>query len=58
MKSVYELTITDQAGRTIEKRTIMNTGQSIKLGRNYRAGVYIAELRQGQLVKKFKLIKL
>lgn len=52
-----ELVIRDVSGKILEVRNVTN-GQVIQVGHNYRAGIYIAALRQGTITKSIKLIKL
>jgi hypothetical protein len=51
------LKVTDLMGRTIETRTNLAVGQTVRIGDVYRQGVYFAELRQGSKIKLIKLIK-
>ena len=50
--------IVDQAGRVIETRKNLGIGQSVKLGSNYKPGIYIAEISQSNVVRQLKLVKL
>lgn len=50
--------ITDVAGKTIETVSNVNAGDIIELGHHYHAGMYLAEITQGQQKKVLKLIKL
>jgi len=48
----------DIAGRVIESKTGVTFGESIQLGKQYKAGTYLVEVRQGQNIKLLKLVKL
>jgi hypothetical protein len=50
--------IMDIAGRVIESKTDISIGETIQLGKQYKAGTYIVEVRQGQHIKVLKLVKL
>ena len=50
------LRVIDISGRTIERRNLTG-GQSIRIGDNYRPGVYLAELIQNNERKIVKLVK-
>lgn len=52
------LLVTDITGRIIERRDNVQSVSTIKIGSNYRPGIYIAELIQGNEKKMFKLIKM
>lgn len=52
-----QLKILDISGRLIQKLENIKPGQSIKLGFNYRPGVYIFEMIQADKRKQLKLIK-
>ena len=56
-KDPIQLQIADILGRVIETRTA-NAGQIIKLGDEYRSGVYVVRIIQGKASKQLKLIKL
>ena len=52
-----KLTVTDILGRTIEQRTDITANSAIQLADHYQAGVYIAELVQGNETVTIRLIK-
>jgi hypothetical protein len=47
----------DINGRTIEVRNNLNVGQTLRLGGDYRPGIYIIEMIQGNNRKQLKLMK-
>ncbi len=49
--------VTDILGRTIERKDNLQTNSTLKIGNNYRPGVYIIEVIQGTEHKQLKLIK-
>jgi hypothetical protein len=51
------LRVVDVQGRLIEQRLNVQPGQTIRLGENYRAGVYLLEVQQGNSRKQLKLLK-
>lgn len=51
------LRVTDILGRTIEQRNNLQSNTTLKIGNDYRPGVYIVEIIQGINRKQLKLIK-
>jgi len=51
------VTVVDVAGRVIEKRTHLAPNTTIRLGDHYRAGVFIAEVVQGNEKVSLRMIK-
>jgi len=51
------LKVTDATGRQVELKQNLVAGQTFQLGTTYPAGMYIAELIQGNQHKTFKLLK-
>jgi len=47
----------DVAGRVVEVRKNLSGDQVLKIGSNLKAGLYIAEIRQGNSSKQIKLLK-
>ncbi|HEX6849458.1 MAG TPA: CHRD domain-containing protein [Chitinophagaceae bacterium] len=47
----------DVAGRVMETRTNLSGSQVVKMGNNLKAGLYIAEIRQGNVTKQIKILK-
>jgi hypothetical protein len=47
----------DVAGRVLETRNNLSGSQVIKIGNNLKAGLYIAEIRQGNETRQIKLLK-
>jgi hypothetical protein len=56
-KDVIRMIVSDVSGRIIERSNDLPPGQLIRLGSNYRAGIYIVEIIQGNNSKHLKLIK-
>ncbi|TAL44402.1 MAG: CHRD domain-containing protein [Chitinophagaceae bacterium] len=48
----------DVNGRIVEVRNNVSGSQTLRLGNNLKAGIYFAEIRQGNETKKLKLLKL
>jgi hypothetical protein len=56
-KEAISVRVLDGSGKVMEVRNnVSNSG--IQLGDNYRPGIYIAEVIQGNVKKQFRLIKL
>jgi hypothetical protein len=56
-KEDVSLRIIDIAGRIVEVRSNLAGSQTLKIGSNLKAGLYIAEIRQGNESKTIKLLK-
>lgn len=56
-KQNVSLRIIDIAGRVLETRSNLSGSQTLKIGGNLKAGLYVAELRQGNETKTIKLLK-
>jgi hypothetical protein len=52
------LRIMDIAGRVIEMKSNVSVDETIQLGEQYKAGVYMVEVKQGNNIKVLKLVKL
>lgn len=50
--------ITDNSGRLIERMEIANGTNSVTIGKNYRSGIYFAQITNGLYTKTVKLVKL
>jgi hypothetical protein len=50
--------ISDLAGRLVDSRKDLTGSQTIRIGEQLKAGVYILQLRQGNKTEQIKLIKL
>lgn len=57
-KGSVHILVTDLFGKVIEAKEIAPGRNTIQLGSNYRPGVYVIEVSQGQDKKTVKLIKL
>ena len=55
--SPITLRVFDISGRMVERRNL-TPGQSARIGDNYRAGIYLAEVGQGDQKKIVKLVKI
>ena len=51
------LRVIDVSGRVVERKTLI-ANQSIKIGDNYRPGMYFGEIIQGNERKIIKLVKI
>jgi hypothetical protein len=56
-KETVSLRIIDIAGRVVEVRSNLAGSQTLKIGSNLKAGLYVAELRQGNETKQIKILK-
>ncbi|TMI67933.1 MAG: T9SS type A sorting domain-containing protein [Bacteroidetes bacterium] len=57
LKDKISLRIFDMAGRTIQTFTNLSPGQTLKVGSNYKIGVYFIDMMQGDKHKQVKLVK-
>ena len=56
-KEKISVRLIDVAGRVVEVRNNLTGDQVLKIGTNLKAGLYIAEIRQGNSSKQIKLLK-
>jgi hypothetical protein len=49
--------VMDLLGRVVEAKQNLGAGGTLRIGSEYRPGVYIVEVRQGNTVKQLKLVK-
>ena len=49
--------VIDVAGRVMETRNNLSGSQVVRIGNNLKAGLYIAEIRQGNSTRQIKLLK-
>ena len=47
----------DVAGRVMETRNNLSGSQVVRMGNNLKAGLYIAEIRQGNSTRQIKILK-
>ena len=52
------LRVTDLVGRIIEQKNVPGAGSVLTLGGEYKAGIYLVELKQGDQRETLKLVKL
>ncbi len=52
-----DLTVTDVLGKVVETRKGIAPGQTIEVGANYRPGIYVAQVKQGNNKVMIKIIK-
>lgn len=57
-KEVVSVNVYDIFGRMVQRLSNIGTNTSLKLGSNYKPGVYIVEIQQGEVKKLFRLIKI
>jgi uncharacterized repeat protein (TIGR03803 family) len=55
---LLSLRVVDVLGKMVEERTNIFPGQTLQIGNNYKPGVYLVVLTQGNNKKQLKLIKL
>jgi hypothetical protein len=56
-KDKISMRITDMFGRTIQTFTNLSAGQTLRIGSNYKVGVYFIDMMQGGIHRQLKLIK-
>lgn len=56
-KEKISVRLIDVKGRVVEVRNNLTGDQFLKIGTNLKAGLYIAEIRQGNSAKQIKLLK-
>ena len=56
-KDKISVRLIDVAGRVMETRNNLSGSQVLKIGNNLKAGLYIAEIRQGNSTRQIKLLK-
>ena len=56
-KEKISVRLIDVAGRIMEARNNLSGSQVLKIGNNLKAGLYIAEIRQGNSTRQIKLLK-
>jgi len=57
LKEKITLRVYDMQGRVVETRTGLSAGQTLRLGSEYKQGVYILEMIQGTARKQARVIK-
>jgi len=56
-KEKISVRLIDVAGRVMETRNNLSGSQVVRIGNNLKAGLYIAEIRQGNSTRQIKLLK-
>ena len=56
-KDKISVRLIDITGRVLEIRNNLSGSQTLRIGNNLKAGLYIAEIRQGNETKQIKLLK-
>ena len=56
-KEKISVRLIDVAGRIMETRNNLSGSEVLKIGNNLKAGLYIAEIRQGNSTRQIKLLK-
>jgi CHRD domain/HYR domain/Secretion system C-terminal sorting domain len=56
-KEKISVRLIDVAGRVVEVRNNLSGDQILRIGNNVKAGLYIAEIRQGNISQQVKLLK-
>ena len=54
---VMQLRIFDMQGRVVEQRDAVSPSQVLQVGYNYKPGVYMVEIIQGDRINLLKLVK-
>jgi hypothetical protein len=54
---VVNVKVTDVLGRVVEAKQNLAPGQTLRIGSEYKPGVYIVQVMQGDTVKQLKLVK-
>jgi hypothetical protein len=52
-----QLRVTDVLGRLVESRSNVQPNTQLKVGQNWKPGIYILQVQQGQESKTIKLVK-
>ncbi|HKC36041.1 MAG TPA: T9SS type A sorting domain-containing protein, partial [Chitinophagaceae bacterium] len=56
-KDKISVRLIDITGRVLEIRNNISGSQTLRIGSNLKSGLYVAEIRQGNLTKQIKLLK-
>ena len=56
-KEKISVRLIDVTGRVMETRNNLSGSQVVRIGNNLKAGLYIAEIRQGNSTRQIKLLK-
>lgn len=56
-KDKISVRLIDVSGRVVEVRNHLSGAQTLRIGNNLKAGLYFAEIRQGNVSKQVKLLK-
>ena len=56
-KEKISVRLIDVTGRIMETRNNLSGSQVVRIGNNLKAGLYIAEIRQGNSTRQIKLLK-
>jgi len=51
------LTVYDNLGRVIERKSSLSPNQTVRLGNSYHSGIYLVEIVQGTQKQIVKLVK-
>ncbi len=57
LQGKISLKVTDVLGRTMEQRNNLHLNSNVVIGNNYRPGVYIVEITDGNTLKLMRLLK-
>ena len=52
-----QITVYDNLGRVIERKSSLPSNQTIRLGSSYHSGIYLVEIVQGTRKQTLKLVK-
>jgi hypothetical protein len=56
-KDQINVKVTDMVGRTIQTFANLSAGQTLRIGSNYKTGIYFLQMTQGNMHKQIKLVK-
>jgi hypothetical protein len=57
LKEPMQIRVTDITGRMIESRSGIQPNTQLQIGQNWKPGIYILQVQQGQESKTIKLVK-
>jgi hypothetical protein len=52
-----KITVYDNMGRVIERKSSLSSNQTVRFGNSYNSGIYLVEIVQGTQKQTLKLVK-